>query len=335
MKIFLIVIILLNAHLVFAQTPERLFESGFESATTITQGGTAWSYITSVDASTGDNWVDDFIAAPIKVSGSGSGAVIESTVDGTWGTNSIIELTADPEDAGNQVLHHSHVLANSGGGSSSRANTFIHYNYTSGPYFDEAYIKYKIYLGEGVEALEGLGSQVDWFMLSELWVHDPTNYYQAFRLNFNINFANTGGHFYWYVLAQDYRQDLGAAVLAGVEWDETNTSVAVPMQEWFTVEMYVKKGDSGNGKLKIWITPDGGSRTQIFDITALTEDPDTSSYPIVEWHMLKMYNDGNDVARAVSNGTPIEIYYDDFEYWNTIPGTIPPRPPENLHVKEN
>ncbi len=50
-------------------------------------------------------------------------------------------------------------------------------------------------------------------------------------------------------------------------WKETNREVPVPVGKWMTVEYSFKEGDAKTGRFSRAITPEGGRREVVLDIT--------------------------------------------------------------------
>lgn len=314
--IFLVAILLLLP--VTAITAQKQFESGFDSATAVDQSSVGWSrlWMEGTDATSGDDWETDIQA----ISETLVTAQFLGSYDNTWTTHSYAEIAADPEDAGNDVLHFEHVDGYHTGSywNSSRLSMAMFFNQSVATGFSEGYVKYKMRLSD-LTVFESRADQVDWYMIME-----QIGYYNAlaeFSITFNISKAwGIGEKFYWVVGIRDYDEGVGPAAQAGDFWTESNTSVAVPLESWFTLEVYIKKGTTSTGRLQMWITPDGGSRTEVFDITDLTQDDLEADAYTNDWQIFKMYNSGDLADIAATAGEPIEIWYDDFEYWDGLPG---------------
>lgn len=333
MKKILIAIILMSINLVSTPAAELLFSSGFESAITLTKlpKGFAYWNLTGTDVGTGDDWTTTINAIPetrIAVDGG-----LYGNYDSTWITHSLAELVADPKDAENQVMHFTLPDAPwnvRGWYDSARLSAAMMYNLSGDDVFKEGYIKYRMYLDAGFSELEDLATAIDWLVITEIFEHAYENC-QRFRCNLNIHKdAGVGESLYWELTAQDYSScnTMGAGV-----WTETNTSVSIPVETWFTFEMYFKKGNASTGRVWVAITPDGGSQQVLFDVTNHTQNSGTSSFYTGDWAVFKLYIDGAIVHSMADNKTPLGSYYDDFEYWDDIPEIISiPAPPENVII---
>jgi hypothetical protein len=325
MKKFLLVIILMNINLVFAQAAELLFKSGFSSSSSIYSQHSPFHYWTlqNTDAQSGYDWTDGIDAIPETRSTILGG--LYGNFDNTLSTNCVAEITTDPDDAGNQVLHYEHYTAPVG---SARLSAALMYNLSGDNMFQQGYIKYRMRLSEGIGEIENISNTVDWLMLTELWEYDQSRNQHA-RWNFHIyKDWGVGEKLYWAILMQEYQPT------RRLIWTEENRAVSVPVDEWFTFEMFFKRGDADNGSIWIAITPDGQPRQVLFDITNYTQHT-TDPQILADWAVFKLYTIQWLVEMMNKKGTPLGIHYDDFEYWDDIPGTLPPRPPENLRLKEN
>jgi hypothetical protein len=333
-KFLILVIILFNANLVIAQTPELLFKSGFDSSTKITYTGLypPWN-ISGTDASTSNNWVTTIYAIDNVEKTYGN-------VENPWGTYSLAEIVADPENANNKVLHFiAYDMPWKGSYyNSARISWSLIYKST-GTLFTEGYTKYRMRFSAGFGALANVSNAIDWLIISEIFEHNsaltPNDETYSLNLSIHKDWGN-GQKIYWsvgsrykdanYNWVYDYTTGHGPSA-----WSATNKTVSVPIETWFTLEMYFKKGDATHGRYYVAITPDGGSKQCLFDITGYTYSTLDSVNTVTDWSMLKLYTD---MAHAMAS-TPLGIWYDDFEYWNTIPVTAPgtvPGSPNNLII---
>lgn len=243
--------------------------------------------------------------------------------DNTPGTDLIIEIGDDPDNSGNKTLHFEHYTAPVG---SARASLAAMYQLSGGDLFDQGYVKYRMRLSEGFGAIKHINQVVDWLMLSEWWEYGPSKVQQA-RWNFHIyKDWGAGQEPYWALLGQQMQP------AREFLWRETNRTIPVPIDEWFTIEMFFKKGDSDNGRIWIAITRDGGERQVIFDVHNITQHP-TNPQPLGDWAMFKLYTIQWLVEMMNNNGTPLGIHYDDFEYWSDFPSETTGLPtPTGLRV---
>lgn len=337
MKRFLIVIILMNTNLVFAQTPELLFKSGLESSTTVIDRHVIYGFpyfqITGSDASTGGNWLDDINSIDETRVSVGGG--LYGNYDNTFGTDSIAEITSDPDNPGNRVLHYKHNNGVWTGSywNSSRLSASIMYSQSVSTGFSEGYVKYRMRFSD-LSIFEDRAANVDWFMLLETigyTADNPGCAQYSMYLNLYKDYG-VGNKLYWHMGLRDYT----CASVTGYIWERNNTDVAVPLESWFTFEMYYKKGNATTGRVIIWITPDGGERTELFNITDYTEDPEYPSAFANDWAVFKLYMSGEYANYASTMGKPVEVWYDNFEYWDGLPVTsqTPPDIVQGLQVVE-
>lgn len=204
---------------------------------------------------------------------------------------------------------------------SGRLSLALFYEET-GSKFEDGYVKYKMRFSEGFAALSDSSDGMDWFVLSELRGENSSDD-PLWRALLSIHKENgVGEPLYWSAIKDD---KVGASWTTsdGHGWSETNTDVEVPVGEWFTLEIYHKVGDSENGRFWAAVTPDGGAQQVIFNITNTMQNRDAVGTDWVhDWQCFKMYEQGWPIYYAAHTaGAPLEIWYDDFEYWGSLPST--------------
>lgn len=295
---------------------DLLFRSGFDQGTAIKNLFAEWEInywrILGADTRSKYDWTADINSIDItKISLAGG---LYGNYDNTWGSHALAEITSDPDNASNRVLRY--VIPDTpynqaGWYQSARVSSAILYN-SEGNTFSQGYIKYRMRLGAGFQALMEIDGVVDWLVLSELFQYSAPGC-QCARWNLNVHKNQSVGSPIFWRLSGQQMKDCGTP--GEYLWREANTEVAIPIETWFTLEMYFKKGFGSEGKFWVAITLDGQSRQIIFDVNNHTQHPVESGH-ISDWAIFKLYLDGGIAHNAAANGTPLEIHYDDFEYWN-------------------
>ena len=78
----------------------------------------------------------------------------------------------------------------------------------------------------------------------------------------------------------------------------------------------MKEGNKETGRFYMAITPDGGSKQVVFDVTNFThntQDPAPDGF--TGYNPMKLYTSKEVVAFMKSNGKTLQIYWDDFKLW--------------------
>lgn len=190
-RLFTIAVILFYSTV--AYPANLLFKSGFDTSTVVYQTTSPFNFwsITGVDATSGYNWVDDIVALDEnRAWGPSDLYSIYGNYDNVWTTDSFAEIVADPDDAGNKVLHYKHVdgvyranadctalddpygcCTGSGTGdcdywNSARLSGSLGYNQDSTTGFSEGYVKYRMRLSD-LSVFESSTAKYDWFVLME------------------------------------------------------------------------------------------------------------------------------------------------------------------------
>ena len=290
------------------------FKSGFEANTIATLVSEQYHYwkIDGTDTVTGYDWTDDIEEIPY-MRGYLRGGLFGNH-ENTWESDCFAEITTDPDNSMNSVMHFRQYGAPTGSG---RVSAALMYNYEDSEkeIFEQGYIKYRMRLSEGIGELENIERVVDWFMFTELWEKNQEGISHAsWWLNIYKD-AGVGQPLHWGMGMREKDESSFRII-----WKEKNREVPVPIEEWFTFEMFYKKGDENNGRIWVAITPDGGEQQVLFDIHDYTEHT-SNPHIIGDWTVFKLYIDPELVEFMKNLGKSLGVYYDDFEYWDSIPGS--------------
>lgn len=101
-------------------------------------------------------------------------------------------------------------------------------------------------------------------------------------------------------------------------WSRENRKILVPVDEWFTLEVFFKPGDQNTGRVWIAITREDGQRQVLFDVSNYTRHPDNPQ-PLRGWQFFKLYTSSKILDFMRQAGKPVAAYYDDLEYWSDFP----------------
>jgi len=170
----------------------------------------------------------------------------------------------------------------------------------------------KVYLHHDFNILKDAGPTIGWLTLYEYWNNpfwgdDPF----PFRITVNINKTEEGPVDALYF--QVHAQTKEGAIFVN-QWEEVNTTIPVPIGEWYTTEISFKEGDKNNGRFKMTITKEGGTEMVVFDITNFTHHPqDPKPDGLSHFNPLKLYTSAALIDSVKAAGKTLQIYWDDFE----------------------
>ena len=107
----------------------------------------------------------------------------------------------------------------------------------------------------------------------------------------------------------------------GEVWSEYNIDFALPVGEWFTIEIGTKSGNANNGRVVVKLTPQStGITTTLFDVTNWTYSPaadqpgGTGPVPMTHWNPQKLYSSDNVIHHIRDHGGTLQAYFDDFAF---------------------
>jgi len=84
------------------------------------------------------------------------------------------------------------------------------------------------------------------------------------------------------------------------------------------MEYRYKEGDKDNGKFWMSITPDGGSKQVVFDITNYTHNTkDPAPNGVTGFSPMKLYTSREIVGFMKDQDKTLQIYWNDFKLWLT------------------
>jgi Secretion system C-terminal sorting domain len=285
----------------FAQTPELIFHSGFEPNVLDTTNGVT-SDIFGIDNSVSppNDWIFDLEGHP----NIGDFSIQYQGGDDTMRFAKIIQ---DPNNPTNNVLHYWLKYPNVGGTKGRiQANLYGNTNLT------EISQKVKLYLPSDWNIIKNSGGQVGWLTVMEFWNNVPTqDTIHPFRITlgiFKLDANSTELNF------SIEAQMMPTSPPWPIVWEENDTTFSVPVDQWMTIEYYFKEGNASTGRFVMAVTPDGGQREVIFDVTNFTHHPnDPSPDGLARFNPMKLYTSNTVIDYVRNNGGVLQVYWDDFE----------------------
>ncbi|NOQ76153.1 MAG: T9SS type A sorting domain-containing protein [Crocinitomix sp.] len=306
MKLRIISLLLLQSLIGSTQTSELIFHSGFEPMSTLTVGG---NDIIGVDNSVSppNNWVNDLEYHP----NIGNFSIF---YEGGNDTMRFAKIVTDPTDSTNNILQywlkHPNVSGTKG---RVQAELYGNNNLT------EMSQKVRIYLPSDWDIIKSAdGGTVEWMVIMTLWNNAGwTGEGNPFKVSLGIHKRNPWSSDLNFNLTGDIKTTYWEHI-----WEESDSSYSIPVGQWLTLETYFKEGDASNGRFVLAVTPEGGTKQVIFDVTNFTHHPDdTSPDGMKHYNPMKLYTSDIVIDYVRNNDGVLQMYWDDFEIWkdtNTV-----------------
>jgi hypothetical protein len=301
MKLKLLLFLCLISLKGFSQIPELIFHSGFEPLSTETFfGGDIIGRDNSI--SPPNDWVNDLETHP-------NIGDLGIYFEGGNSSMRFARIVEDPTNSNNQILHYWLNQPNVGG-TKGRIQVEIYGNND----LVELSQKVRLYLPNDWNIIKNAeGRRFNWLTIMEFWNNAGwTDEDYPFRLTLQIHKNEADSTQLTFYLAADTRPESTWETL----YDERNTSFSIPVEQWMTLEFYYKEGNASNGRFTFAVTPDGGVKQTIFDITDFTHHPsDPSPDGLTDYNPMKLYTSKTLIDYVRDNGGVLQMYWDDFEIW--------------------
>lgn len=170
----------------------------------------------------------------------------------------------------------------------------------------------RVFLNDDFKALEKYPNPITWLTISEFWNNEwwvATEKY-GFRVTLGIGKPTAAESKLHFILNAE---DAGQKEI----WNDNNHSqVEVPIGKWFTMDYYFKEGDDKTGKFFMTITPDGGKKQVIFNVTGFTHNTsDPAPNGVTGYSPLKLYTSKELVQFIKDQDKTLQIFWDDFKLW--------------------
>ena len=226
------------------------------------------------------------------------------------------EMVLDPAGSGRKVMMGRIINDDPSQSATSRAQMTVSYKSTMDlPVY---HTSHRMYMNPDLKYIEQYNGVADWFSLVEIWTAhdaamdgDPAG---SARWGLSLHKASAvGSPLYWHLYGE-YMQPASKSYQDFGAYD--NKSFAVPFGVWFTMDIYLKRGEGTNGGMKITVTPDGGTTTTVFDVTGTSGYyPGKPSLYLEDWQPFKLYIGNPWLSWMTNNGKNMSIYYNDYKWY--------------------
>jgi hypothetical protein len=151
---------------------------------------------------------------------------------------------------------------------------------------------HRMYFSPDLGFLTNYSGTLNWVSVFEVWNKRNPNWdgdqAGSSRISLYVNKVSGEGHPLHWTVSSQYTQP--ASILWNAVWPaQTNKIVPVPIGKWFTMDVYLKRGEGTNGQFKVTITPDGGIPAILFDIKGHTIYPGYPELTLKNWQVFKFY----------------------------------------------
>lgn len=156
---------------------------------------------------------------------------------------------------------------------------------------------------------------ITWLTLFEFWNDvDWRGGSDPFRISVNVVKAEGAGEALRFGA---HGQDRSSGTWTTL-WEAT-ADRALPLGQWMTCDLYFREGDASHGRFILEVTPDGGGRILLFDVTDWTCNPAASDPDgLTDFNPLKLYTSEETVDYVRSQGGELHVLWDDLRVFGVF-----------------
>ena len=225
------------------------------------------------------------------------------------------QMVPDPAGSGRQVMMGRILDSDPSQPATSRAQMTVSYLKTMN--LSVYHSSHRMYINPDLKYIEQYPGVADWFSLVEIWnAHDATmdgDGAGSARWGLSLHKDSpVGAPLYWHLYGE-YMQPASKAYQDF--WAYDNKAFAVPFGTWFTMDIYLKRGEGTAGQMIITVTPDGGATTTVFNINGTTMYPGKPNLYLEDWQPFKLYIGDTWMDWMRGKGKVMSIYYNDYKWY--------------------
>lgn len=289
-----------------------VFNSGFEGSTQVSSNATGqYDQITGIDTrvSAPNDWVNDLQ----NKNGFGRWRFYYEQGSPSQRYAKIVE---DPLNPANKALNFTilepHITLSSG-----EVKARVQVEQYGGTGVKEFYQSVRLFLPKDFDQFSNgtVPGKGDWITLFEYWNNAvwPSNATYPFRISVNLDKVTPDPSS---PIRFEIHGQVNEAGKFKTIWGGTKESFNVPTGKWMTIEIYFKEGKGSDGKFYLAATPDGGSKTVVFNVSSPTCHPDDPAPDgLTEINPLKLYTSANVVNYMNAKGGKLQVFWDDYKIW--------------------
>jgi hypothetical protein len=293
------------------QNEELIFQTGFDN-TTLTNGEYSNVEFEGIDP----NFAEKSDWSEFKSHGK-IGYVEIGYEDGDDNQRKA-SIVDDPDSSGNKVLKYQllepHIKE--GSNKKGRIQLSVHDNNC----IKELYQKVNLKMHPDLVYFTEREERLYWFTLFEFWNNGAwTKEKFPFRVSVNLYKEEGIGSDLNFRVKSDY-QKCRTCEWKEV-WGETATSFPVVFGQWMELEIYLKEGDENEGRFYMAVTPEGGSKNVLFDISNTTQHPkEKCADGFTHFEAMKIYTSDDNINYMNDGNKELSLFWDDWQlYLNKQP----------------
>lgn len=292
----------------YAQKPEIIIRSGFETNTVITEQNP--NHLDNISGKDNTFLRPNDFELDLDNRYDISHAYINYGPQ-TAGTRKA-QLIMDPTDSNNTVIRYridqAHTEGNSGTPKGRIQQSIIFEPYR---YYELAHT-IKLYLPETLNPLKDPHFEIphDWFNLMEYWAN-PWNGDNRYKITFDLYKNSTEPTTLRFAVGGVKPVNGGNSP----QWEYINTDYEVPLGQWIHLQLYYKQGvdDQQNGRFIVNLIQENGDLINLFDITEQMHNeeeynPDGLSF----FNPMKLYTSAETIYYINGRDGKVEVFWDDF-----------------------
>lgn len=222
----------------------------------------------------------------------------------------------DPDNPGNAVMKFRILEPHIKEGGHKKGR--VQLNVNNNQCLKEVYQTVRVRFHSDMAFLKDWEEPIHWLSIFEFWNNaDWTKEKYPFRVTVNLNKAEHGpvDNIYFNVKG-DYKKNCKICKW-NEDWDQTDNSFPIPFGEWIEIEMYLKEGDQSNGQFYMAVTPEGGIKQVLFNISNRTQHK-KEKCPDGFTHMqpLKLYTSDKLIDYMRNNNKELSVCWDDWRFYS-------------------
>ncbi len=265
----------------------------------------------------GDGQSERLITAPIVQAGDTPGTLAVQYQGGAPNQRQAV-IVDDPAHAGNLAMQFFITEANvlNADGEADRGRVQLNAYDAAQVLAREVRMTVRMFVGHDLASLRNMPQTFDWLTLSEWWNNASwTGQPYAFRVSLNVVkvSARKGSPLNFRASAQTL--DPLTQTWNRTIWQVTNRTVQVPTGRWVTLEYSYLEGNASTGRFYLAMTPDGGTRTVLFDVRSWTHHPDDPAPDgLTHINPLKLYTSKTLIDHVRNAGGVLSVHWDDLAF---------------------
>lgn len=286
--------------------PELLFQSGFEGETKVLPHTNGNHQLIGGDKKLKySDWSND-------VEKRARAKNVNINYTGGDSTKRFVKIIPEPGNPKNKVfqfwLNESYLASEN----QEKARVQVDFYGIEGGY-KEFYQSVRVFLTEDFEVLKNYPRSIGWLTISEFWNNEwwVKGEPYGFRITLGIGKESAESKELHFILEAE-----NPGQKRVWEADRKASKVEVPIGKWFTMDYYFKEGNQETGRFYLAITPDGGKKQVVYDVTNfthMTKDPAPNG--LTGYNPMKLYTSKEIISYVKSQGKTLQIYWDDFKLW--------------------